>query len=218
MGSLIWKILQPQNGLVNDESLVMKKKNDESLFVCAWMFFFPMHKQWFCLIYVCGLLSVRLDKSLEKWKNRKWFGRWKSGKIENILISFFLLGWEWKSEKMKKLNLYKFIHISLLKKWSSIKIKNWQITKKYNCPNLLKYKNHVHKKSKQTLSHSYPPQQKKKGGGNAQWKAKEKKCITKPYGLCSPTWDLIYIHLNVPTKCLSNWLLQSISLMTLVSF
>ena len=29
-------------------------------------------------------------------------GEWKSGKIEKILISAFLFGWEWKTEEMEK--------------------------------------------------------------------------------------------------------------------
>ena len=42
-------------------------------------------------------------------------GGWKSGRIEKILFSLlFLFCWEWKSGRMKKMNLNKFTHILLL--------------------------------------------------------------------------------------------------------
>ena len=52
-----------------------------------------------------------------------------------------LFGWEWKSEGMEKLSLYKFTHIPLLKNDGQLKPKS--DPKKKQLPNLLKNKNQV---------------------------------------------------------------------------
>ena len=77
-------------------------------------------------------------------------GGWKSGRIQNILISliFVWLGVEkWRDEKM---SLNKFTHIPLLKNDAQLKTKMWQITKnkKEQSPKFIKKKcsqkkNHV---------------------------------------------------------------------------
>ena len=49
---------------------------------------------------------------MEKWQDEK------------ILISFFFLfGWEWKSKRIEKVNLYKFTYIPLLKNYAQLKKK-----------------------------------------------------------------------------------------------
>ena len=53
-------------------------------------------------------------------------GGWKSGRIEKILISPLLFGWEWKSGGIKKMSLYKFTHTPLLKNDGQLKQKKWQ--------------------------------------------------------------------------------------------
>ena len=57
-----------------------------------------------------------------------------------------MFGWEWKSGGMKKVSLYKFIHVPLLKNDAQLNKKSDKKPKnkiKYNQPNLLKNKNHV---------------------------------------------------------------------------
>ena len=56
---------------------------------------------------------VRLIQELEKWEDKKDF-----------IFSPFLFGWEWKSGVMEKMNLNKFIHISLLKNDAQLKQKS----------------------------------------------------------------------------------------------
>ena len=62
-----------------------------------------------------------------------------------------MFGWEWKSEGMEKVSLYKFTHIPLLKNDDQLKKKSDkqppQKKKKKQSPNLLKNKNHVPKKN-----------------------------------------------------------------------
>ena len=62
-----------------------------------------------------------------------------------------MFGWEWKSEGMKKVSLYKFTHIPLLKNDDQLKQKSdkqpHQKKKKKQSPNLLKNKNHVPQKN-----------------------------------------------------------------------
>ena len=41
---------------------------------------------------------------------------WKNRMIEKIIISLLCVSWEWKSRRIKKVSLYKFTYISLLKK------------------------------------------------------------------------------------------------------
>ena len=41
-----------------------------------------------------------------------------------------MFGWEWKSGGMKKVSLYKFIHVPLLKNDAQLNQKKWQTTKK----------------------------------------------------------------------------------------
>ena len=65
-------------------------------------------------------------------------GGWKSGRIEKILISPLLFGWEWKSGGIKKMSLYKFTHTPLLKNDGQLKQKNNKQPKKKQSPNLLK--------------------------------------------------------------------------------
>ena len=50
---------------------------------------------------------------MEKWQDEK------------ILISlfFFLFGWEWKSKRIEKVNMYKFTYIPLLKNYAQLKKK-----------------------------------------------------------------------------------------------
>ena len=51
-------------------------------------------------------------------------GGWKSDRMKKILISFFFLfGWEWKSKRIEKVNLYKFTYIPLLKSYAQLKKK-----------------------------------------------------------------------------------------------
>ena len=57
-----------------------------------------------------------------------------------------MFGWEWKNERMKKVSLYKFTHIPMLKNSGQLIQKKWQITQKKNSSNLLKNKKHVPKK------------------------------------------------------------------------
>ena len=60
-----------------------------------------------------------------------------------------MFGWEWKNGGMEKVSLYKFMHILLLKNEAQLKQKSdKQPKKKINHLNLLKNKNHVHKKNK----------------------------------------------------------------------
>ena len=49
---------------------------------------------------------------MEKQKDRKDFN-----------FSYFLFGWEWKNEGMKKVSLYKFTYIPLLKNDTQLKKK-----------------------------------------------------------------------------------------------
>ena len=58
-----------------------------------------------------------------------------------------MFGWKWKSGEMKKVSLYKFIHILLLKNDSQLKQINDKQPKKKQSLNSLKNKNHVQKKS-----------------------------------------------------------------------
>ena len=53
---------------------------------------------------------------VEKWDDRKW---WEDKK--KFQFPFFLFGWEWKSEMVEKMSLYKFIHIPLLKNDAQLK-------------------------------------------------------------------------------------------------
>ena len=70
---------------------------------------------------------------MEKWEDRKNF---------NFLI--FCLVESEKVEKLKKMSLYKFTYMSLLKNDAQLKQKNdKQAKKKKNHINLLKSKNHV---------------------------------------------------------------------------
>ena len=41
---------------------------------------------------------------------------WKNRRKEKIIISLLCVSWEWKSGGMKKVSLYKFTYMSLLKK------------------------------------------------------------------------------------------------------
>ena len=65
---------------------------------------------------------------LGRWKSerRKW---WKIEMIKNILISLLCVLLGMKKLRIKKMSLYKFIHMLLLKRYS-IKTKNWQTTTK----------------------------------------------------------------------------------------
>ena len=56
---------------------------------------------------------------MEKQKDRKDFN-----------FSYFLFGWEWKNEGMKKVSLYKFTYIPLLKNDTQLKQKSDKQKKK----------------------------------------------------------------------------------------
>ena len=55
---------------------------------------------------------------MEKWEDKK------------ILISLIFFGWEWKSEKIKKVSLYKFTHTPFLKNDDQLKQKSDKQPKK----------------------------------------------------------------------------------------
>ena len=76
-------------------------------------------------------------------------GGWKSERIENILISLIFVCWEWKSEGMEKMSLYKLTHTPLLKIDDQLKQKSdKQLLKKLikKITQFIKNKNHVPKK------------------------------------------------------------------------
>ena len=58
-----------------------------------------------------------------KVKGQKMVEGWKSKRIEKILISLILFGWEQKNGRMEKVSLYKFTHIPLLKNNAILKPK-----------------------------------------------------------------------------------------------
>ena len=121
-------------------------------------------------------------------------GGWKSGRIENILISLIFVWWEWKSGVTEKVSLFKFTHILSLKNLCPIKkkISNKKTKKKCNHPNLIKKitskpkknKKKTKKKAKEnterrrraTLDIAYPSgKKKKKEKEKATSKKKEKR-------------------------------------------
>ena len=59
-----------------------------------------------------------------------------------------MFDWEWKSEGMEKVNLYKFTYTPLLKNDGQLKQKVTNNPKKKQSPNLLKNKNQIPKKKK----------------------------------------------------------------------
>ena len=75
---------------------------------------------------------------MEKWEYRKNFN----------FPHFWLVGWKCKNGGIENVNLYKFTHIPLLKNDAQLKPKKVinKKKKKNQSPNLLKNKNHVHKK------------------------------------------------------------------------
>ena len=70
---------------------------------------------------------------VEKWEDRKYFN-----------FPYFCLVETKKVKRWKKISLYKFNYIPLLKNDTQLKKKSdKQVKKKINHPNLLKTKNHV---------------------------------------------------------------------------
>ena len=84
------------------------------------IFFLELVRNWF--YYMILLLRVRLVEGVKKWEDRKSerMKKWKDRKDFNF--SFFFC-WKWKSRGMKKMNLYKFTHTSLLKNDGQLKQK-----------------------------------------------------------------------------------------------
>ena len=75
-----------------------------------------------------------------------------------------MFGWEWKSEKMDKINLYKFTHTPLLKNDGQLKQKSDKQPKKKKKNSCLVKQKEKKRKTKQ-LSHPQPRGEKR---GNIQ--------------------------------------------------
>ena len=86
---------------------------------------------------------IRLVGEGKKVEDRKWWENEKVEKQKRFEFSFFLFSWEWKNEMMKKMRLYKFMHIPLLKNNAQFKPKGINNKKNINHLNLLKNKSHV---------------------------------------------------------------------------
>ena len=96
-------------------------------------------------------------------------GRWKSERIEKILISLIFVWLEWKNGGMEKVNLYKFTHTALLKNHGQLKQKSDKQPKKK------KKITQFIKKKKSCLVKTKKKKRKRKRKGNVQERKEKKK-------------------------------------------